>query len=509
MTSTPPPERENTAEATNTVGLTREDTTNEGYTGFDPSSGLYYYTNGVDQTMFYDGFNNQWLYWNNEGQFYYPVGKDAATPATATTMAAGTAQTTSSTSTKDSEEKEQSGMLAATKGAASASLGAPSGSNLASYSNQTSASSVGSSSQQQQQQQPRKIPDEDKRPLPFRLTSGVQSERERLIGKSSNNNVKKRIDWGAALDNYSVQGFGGHRGGGLGHFSNPPILPPRFYYPHIVPGSYYDFLNVRPNASVEEIEESVQWWELVGYPRAAEADFDRAERVHRLVMEAALIITNSSLRGQYDQTLPLGGKGKGVSGGGGASNNHHGMLDVSNYVPRVLHFHQNDGSDSIASRSSSRPVSVTSTPSKYQTNGKPTPGGTSSSSTNINNNGDDQLHSHHLTSNGQALLEEDLSQPSITERLFAAVSEGIFGPPRTKPRNKKYAAKGMEWIEDERRKLSSSNGTSNANDGATEVYNGEAAAPNSGFKVTNTTTNQSKHADPASSSSTAAVRPPF
>ena len=450
MTSTPPPEQQTSAvENNNTNSLTREDTANEGYTGFDPSSGLYYYTNGVDQTMFYDGFNNQWLYWNNEGQFYYPVGKDASPPS-------------SSAAPEEGKEQETATTTPAIIPSATA------------------------------RGEPRKIPDEDKRPLPFRLTSSIQSERERLLGKSGNH-AKKRIDWGAALDNYSVRG-----GAGLGHFSNPPILPPRFYYPHAVAGSYYDFLNVRPNASVEEIEESVQWWELVGYPKAAEADPDRAERIHRLIMEAALIITNSSLRAQYDQTLPLGGKGKGAT----SSSSQKGMLDVSNYVPRVLHFHQGEGEQQqsgYGSRSSSRPGSVTSTPSKYP--GKPTPGG---QSTNTEDSSSSIITGS--TAN-QALLEEDLSQPSITERLFAAVSEGIFGPPRTKPRNKRYAAKGMEWIEDERRRMGSSSA-----DGSSEMYNGEAAAPNSGFKVTNTTTNQSKHTDPASTSSAAAggaVKPPL
>jgi curved DNA-binding protein CbpA len=478
MTSTPPnrepvvsietPETEKNQQQPS-GSFVRESTEGEGYTNYDPVSGLYYYADGVNPTMYFDGYSGSWLYWNEEGQFYHPVNIDAA---------------------KYKEQLEQQQQAAATQqqqsSGAAATLGGPASSSFGMGSAFGSSSSAANS---QQQAAPTKIPDEDKHPLPFRLTSGIQSERDRLLGSAAGGKrAKQRIDWGAALDNVSYSSYGGSRGASsspLGHFSQPPILPPRFYYPHVIPGTYYDFLNVRPNASVEEVEESVQWWELVGYPNASEADPERADKIHRLVMEAAIIITNATLRAQYDLTLPIPGKS--------TSRTMHGMIDVSAFVPRVLHFHQ-DGKTTASgagSRTSSRPTSLTSTPSKYGS----TPATTSQDRTGSN----EEEEEHHAN----ALLNMG---PNLAERLFAAVSDGIFGPPRTKPKSKKYAVRGQEWIEDERRKLEEeggqqqqgSSGATGSNDD--HQNNGNSAsstvrAASNGFKVTNTSTNK-QHADP-------------
>lgn len=468
MTSTPPNEpaavstppespAKNELNNNNNGGEGPQPTANgEGYHGYDPVSGLYYYMDNTNPIMYYNGYTGAWLYWSEEGQYYYPAVVPPPAASAATEGAEGTSEKT-----------------AADAAAASSNTNNNNG-----------------KSDQKDQPAVKKVPDEDKHPLPFRLTSAVQSERNRVL-PAQTKTKGLRMDWADALDNYEFRGFGG-RAGGLGHFSNPPILQPRFYYPHQVPGSYYDFLNCRPDASVEEIVNSVQWWQLVGYPKALEADGERAERINRLILEAAVIISNPTLRAQYDQTLPIMSDHDGKKH---AKRSSSSTLAVDpNFVPRVLHFHQDDmaNSNAAGSRSSSRPTSVSSTPSKYGAVGTP---------------GDENnLNQNRLTNT----LEDEVSQPNLAERLFAAVSEGIFGPPRTRPKSKKYALRGQEWVDDERRKMMEDDET---NEG------GNAVSTSSAFKVTNTSTNKDissgvkiqQHVDPSGSQNNQqqAVKPPL
>lgn len=475
--------------------------------GYDPSIGLYYYHDGINPTLYMDPRGGQWCFWNNEGQFWCPVDERTAAAAQSATSAAAASAT-------NGEEE-----------GASASLGPPvqrtmmggngnsqyydpyyyqqqqqyqprhhhAQSNGSGYNNKratvtttttTAASaakaSVASSSsaasvvdekkqqaaveQHQQQQQQLEQMMEVTRPLPFRLTSASQSQRERISATQSHHQqqpqVRKRLDWATAFGDLGPDrgSYASRFAGAPAYLSNPPLLPLRFYYPHVIRGSYYDFLNVRPTASLEEVEESVQWWETIGYPRASAADPERAERVHRLVMEAAIIISNPSLRAQYDQTLPLPGTASlsadhnsGNKDGGGKPTSLYkrgpdGLLDVSTHVPRVVHLHNDDGARTRGTNSAtgSRVTSVTNTPSKYPGNAA------------VGTIGSKQGY-------GGAAAEEEEEDvgPTIAERLFAAVSEGIFGPPRARPRSRKSVERGAEWLEVARRALEEGGGDAN------------------------------------------------
>lgn len=81
-------------------------------------------------------------------------------------------------------------------------------------------------------------------------------------------------------------------------------LPARCRYPHQVPGTYYDHLNVKRNASPEAIEEAYRTWRSVGYKTAKALDPAKADAMDRLVVDAKNVLSNVVMRREYDVQLP-------------------------------------------------------------------------------------------------------------------------------------------------------------------------------------------------------------
>lgn len=81
-------------------------------------------------------------------------------------------------------------------------------------------------------------------------------------------------------------------------------LPPRCRYPHAVPGTYYDHLNVKRNATHEAIEEAYRHWRAVGYKAVRMIDPAKADGVDRLVVDARNVLANEAMRREYDAHLP-------------------------------------------------------------------------------------------------------------------------------------------------------------------------------------------------------------
>eukprot|EP00331_Platyophrya_macrostoma_P023837 CAMPEP_0176441740 /NCGR_PEP_ID=MMETSP0127-20121128/21391_1 /TAXON_ID=938130 /ORGANISM="Platyophrya macrostoma, Strain WH" /LENGTH=180 /DNA_ID=CAMNT_0017826603 /DNA_START=215 /DNA_END=754 /DNA_ORIENTATION=+ len=82
-------------------------------------------------------------------------------------------------------------------------------------------------------------------------------------------------------------------------------LPARCRYPHPVPGTYYDHLNVKRNASPDAIEEAYRTWRTVGYKTAKALDSARADAMDRLVVDAKNVLSNVVMRREYDAQLPV------------------------------------------------------------------------------------------------------------------------------------------------------------------------------------------------------------
>lgn len=82
-------------------------------------------------------------------------------------------------------------------------------------------------------------------------------------------------------------------------------LPSRCRYPHPVPGTYYDYLNIKRNASREAVEEAYRMWRSSGYKAAKAIDQLKADAIDRLVVDAKNVLSNDGMRKEYDAQLPV------------------------------------------------------------------------------------------------------------------------------------------------------------------------------------------------------------
>lgn len=81
-------------------------------------------------------------------------------------------------------------------------------------------------------------------------------------------------------------------------------LPARCRYPHSVPGTYYDHLNIKRTATHEAIEETYRQWRASGYKSAKAVDPVSADAMDRLIVDARNVLSNEAMRKEYDQQLP-------------------------------------------------------------------------------------------------------------------------------------------------------------------------------------------------------------
>ena len=81
-------------------------------------------------------------------------------------------------------------------------------------------------------------------------------------------------------------------------------LPQRCQYPHAVPGTYYDFINVKRKCLTEDVEEAYRKWRSVGYKAAKTIDPAKADAMDRLIVDAKNVLSNPSIRAEYDASLP-------------------------------------------------------------------------------------------------------------------------------------------------------------------------------------------------------------
>jgi len=82
-----------------------------------------------------------------------------------------------------------------------------------------------------------------------------------------------------------------------------PSLPRRCQYPHATPGTYYDILNVKRNATTANIEERYALWRGEGYKKACGIDHARADTLDRLIVDAKTVLGSDKLREEYDALL--------------------------------------------------------------------------------------------------------------------------------------------------------------------------------------------------------------
>ena len=81
-------------------------------------------------------------------------------------------------------------------------------------------------------------------------------------------------------------------------------LPPRCQYPHPVPGTLYDFMNVKRKCRTEDVEEAYRRWRTTGYKAAKGIDPAKADAMDRLIVDAKNVLGNPSIRAEYDSLLP-------------------------------------------------------------------------------------------------------------------------------------------------------------------------------------------------------------
>lgn len=81
-------------------------------------------------------------------------------------------------------------------------------------------------------------------------------------------------------------------------------LPARCRYPHAVSGTYYDYLNIKRCASHEVVEEAYRQWRSTGYRAAKAIDAVKADAIDRLVVDAKNVLSNPTMRMEYDVQLP-------------------------------------------------------------------------------------------------------------------------------------------------------------------------------------------------------------
>jgi hypothetical protein len=81
-------------------------------------------------------------------------------------------------------------------------------------------------------------------------------------------------------------------------------LPARCQYPHAVPGTLYDFLNVKRKCGTEAVEEAYRRWRSAGYKAAKAMDPLKADTMDRWIVAAKNVLSNPVLRAEYDGSLP-------------------------------------------------------------------------------------------------------------------------------------------------------------------------------------------------------------
>jgi hypothetical protein len=81
-------------------------------------------------------------------------------------------------------------------------------------------------------------------------------------------------------------------------------LPARCQYPHAVPGTFYDFINVKRKCLTADVEEAYRRWRTAGYKAAKAIDPAKADAMDRLIVDAKNVLSNPSIRAEYDNSLP-------------------------------------------------------------------------------------------------------------------------------------------------------------------------------------------------------------
>lgn len=81
-------------------------------------------------------------------------------------------------------------------------------------------------------------------------------------------------------------------------------LPARCHYPHAIPGSYYDHLNLKRTCTKADIEKSYQKWRDQGYRHVKAVDALKADTLDRIIVDANNVLSNDEFRRAYDAMLP-------------------------------------------------------------------------------------------------------------------------------------------------------------------------------------------------------------
>ena len=81
-------------------------------------------------------------------------------------------------------------------------------------------------------------------------------------------------------------------------------LPQRCFYPHAVPGTYYQHLNVKTTCTKTDIERSYKRWRVEGYKKVKSIDPAKADALDRLIVDAKNVLCNEVMRKEYDAMIP-------------------------------------------------------------------------------------------------------------------------------------------------------------------------------------------------------------
>eukprot|EP00758_Cryptobia_borreli_P014346 Tbor_TRINITY_DN5912_c0_g3::TRINITY_DN5912_c0_g3_i1::g.18707::m.18707 len=81
-------------------------------------------------------------------------------------------------------------------------------------------------------------------------------------------------------------------------------LPQHCRYPHSIPGSFYEHLNLKRTCDSADVDASYRRWRTSGYKAAkAIGEKEKADAMDCIVVNAKLVLSNTALRALYDEDL--------------------------------------------------------------------------------------------------------------------------------------------------------------------------------------------------------------